>query len=297
VDNVDFHAAAGTTINGYIFEGTTPITTETTVELYTLIEFMTNAVPSRTAVTNENGLYSLIGVADGLYIIKPVLDGYSFEPVTTFITVLNNDQNDINFWGTTGLSLSGRVTNVFGFPFSDIAVTLSGTSTGETTTDSSGQYIFTGLTAGQYTVSVSNEYYELRPESITKQITVDSIESNNFIADPICPVVYLNIPPFGPAGSLINIYGINFESRDQSNDEVLVTIGDTGVSVTPGVYFGYQDPATWIKADVVQWLNGRILVDAPGGLGVYHVYVVITDEDGEGCVYQNPFPTNIFFSY
>jgi len=298
IDNVDFQVSnSGETINGYVFEGTSPISTETTIELYTLIEFITDTTPSRTTKTNENGLYSLIGVADGLYIIKPVLEGYSFDPATTFVTVLNNDQNDINFRGITGLSLSGKVTNIFGLPFSDIAVTLTGTSTGETTTDSSGQYIFTGLTAGQYTVAVSNEFYDLRPASITKQITSESIESNNFIADPICPVVYLNIPPFGSAGSLINIYGINFESRDQSNDDVTVTIGDTGVSVTPGVYFGYQDPSTWIKADVVQWLEGRILVDAPGGLGIYHVYVVITDEDGESCVYQNPFPTNIFFSY
>ncbi len=297
VDNVDFHAATGATVNGYIFEGTTPIATETTVELYTILEYLTNAEPSRTAVTNENGFYSIIGIANGLYIIKPVLDGYSFDPVTTFITLLDNDQNDINFRGITGLSISGKVSNIFGLPYADITISLSGSITGETTTDSSGQYIFTALTAGLYTVSVSNDFYDISPESIPVDVTTSNIESKNFTASPICPVVYLNIPFFGGEGTLVNIYGINFEDRDQSNDTTLVTIGDTGVSVSPGVYFGYEDPSTWIKADVEQWQSGRILAYAPGGLGFYNIFVVIVDEDGNGCVYQNSYPTNFFLSY
>lgn len=296
IDNVNFYAATGFTISGYIFDGTSPMDNATTVELYSFIDYFLGEEPIRTT-TSDNGFYSLIGVANGYYVVRPVLSGYSFDPATRPVMVFYDDSTSNNFTAISGLSISGKVTSIFQLPYADVQVTLSGDASSETFTNSSGQYIFTGLSVGQYTVSVSDDAYDIMPASLSVVIDVASADNKNFTASPICPVVYLNLPPFGPQGMLVNIYGINFGDRDPSGDEQTVTVGDTGVSVTPGVYFGYSDPATWIKADVIEWRSWRILADAPGGLGLYNVWVVTVDDDGSGCVYQTPYPTNIFLSY
>ena len=297
VDNVNFYAATGSTVSGFIYEGTSAIDNATTVELYTLLNYIFNEEPIRTVETDTNGQYSIIGVADGMYIVKPVLSGYSFEPATAFVRVYREDQQNINFWAASGLSISGRVADIFQLPYEDIQVTLSGSSTGETSTNASGQYIFTGLSAGRYTVSIQDDAFEFTPELVSVEVIASNIENKNFTASPICPLVYLNIPPFGPEGTLVNVYGLNFGNSDPSDIVETVTIGDTGISVTPGVYFGDSDPSTWMKADVEMWADWRVVVDAPGGFGFYNVWVVTVDDDGDGCLYQTPFPTNIFIAY
>jgi len=63
-----------------------------------------------------------------------------------------------------------------------VTVTLSGTSSGSTTTDEHGYYYFTGLSAGVYSVSACKTNYSISPASISVTITNTNQIGKNFTA-------------------------------------------------------------------------------------------------------------------
>ena len=173
-------------------------------------------------------------------------------------------------------------------------------SSDEVTTDDNGAYIFTGLTAGTYTVSVSNEDYDVKPEEVEKEITNENIEDVDFVMSTLCPLVYLNIPPVGTQGTYINIFGLNFgEDPEEAGNTSTVTIGQTDVSLTPGVYIGGTNPEKWIKCEIYSWEFWKIVAIAPQAFGLFNVWVVQPTEDGgsTACYISEPIISNIYFSY
>jgi hypothetical protein len=125
-------------------------------------------------------------------------------------------------WGVTAppatYTISGQIT-VGGSPLSGVTVTLSGSSSGTTTTDGSGNYSFTGLVAtGDYTVTPSKTNYTFTPTSRTFA-NLGSDQTGNFTATG-APAIGLN-PSSLSYGSII--------VGNSSN--LTVTISNTGTAI------------------------------------------------------------------
>jgi len=82
-------------------------------------------------------------------------------------------------------AISGTVT-YNGSGLSDVTMTLSGVSTGSTTTNSSGSYSLTGLSNGTYTVTPSKSGYTFTPTSRTVKINGANQTEINFTAAIAC---------------------------------------------------------------------------------------------------------------
>jgi hypothetical protein len=81
----------------------------------------------------------------------------------------------------TTYSISGIVT-VSGSGLSGVSMTLTGTSLATVTTDTSGNYTFSGLSNGNYTVTPSKAGYAFAPTSIAVTISGANQEDKNFTA-------------------------------------------------------------------------------------------------------------------
>jgi hypothetical protein len=79
----------------------------------------------------------------------------------------------------TYYSISGTVT-FSGNPLAGATISLTGTRSGSTTTDSSGNYSFTGLSNGSYTVTPSGFGYTYAPTSIAVTMNGANVTGKNF---------------------------------------------------------------------------------------------------------------------
>ncbi len=109
--------------------------------------------------TSNGGFYQFSDVEGGTYTVS--ISGYpadaSFDATSAEVTISSTGQTVTrNFSGSyiRTASLMGMVT-VEGVGLPGITVDVSGRDAAQTTTDANGQYTFTGLRAGNYTVEIS----------------------------------------------------------------------------------------------------------------------------------------------
>ena len=112
-------------------------------------------------MTADDGSYSFSGLRRGDYTVSvtnPNADMYSFPTTSRAVSVaIGQAHTDVSFAGTMIRrgSISGQV-SVEGMGLDSVTVTLSGAHDATTMTDASGQYAFSGLGGGSYTVSMTN---------------------------------------------------------------------------------------------------------------------------------------------
>ena len=111
------------------------------------------------AVTANGGMYRFDGVEAGAYTItiSNYPDDASFDHTSAAATIATDGQTvTVNFPGTyiRTSSIMGTVT-VDNEGLGGVTVTISGTGDSETLTDGNGQYAFTGLRAGNYTIEIT----------------------------------------------------------------------------------------------------------------------------------------------
>jgi len=143
---------------------------------------------SGTVKTDASGNYTFTGLANGSYTITPSLSGYVFNPVSEAVKINGANITSINFIATANTNptynISGTVTVSSGGALLGVTATLSGNNSGTGTTDASGNYTFTGLTNGSYTITPSLKGYTFNPTSIAVVINGANATSNNFTATP-----------------------------------------------------------------------------------------------------------------
>ncbi len=137
-----------------------------------------------TVVSNAGGNYSFSGLANGTYAVTPSAAGYTFTPPSITATVNKGNVIGQNFVATSltnvTYSISGAVTTSGGSALAGVTMTLSGAASGTTTTDTSGNYSFTGLANGTYTVTPSLTGYTFSPTSITVTVNNGNVTGQNF---------------------------------------------------------------------------------------------------------------------
>ena len=140
---------------------------------------------SDTTTTDLNGDYFFGGITNGNYTITPSKSGYTFNPVSKSITVSGADETGVNFDSTEVIytySISGKVS---GDIQSGVTMTLSGDNSDTTTTNLNGDYSFSGLGNGSYTVSPSKSGYTFSPTSESMTVSDSNERGVDFTATEV----------------------------------------------------------------------------------------------------------------
>jgi inhibitor of cysteine peptidase len=140
---------------------------------------------SANVITDASGNYAFTGLDNGSYTITPSRTGYTFSPTSSPRTVSGADIPGVNFTATAVQaathSISGRVTSN-GSGLSGVTMALTGASSANVITDGSGNYTFTGLDNGSYTITPSRTGYTFSPTSSPRTVSGADIPGVNFTA-------------------------------------------------------------------------------------------------------------------
>ena len=136
---------------------------------------------NKTVSTNSQGLYNFTNIAAGSYTITPSGNGCTFDPPEIPVTI-PADSTGNNFTVTFGIS--GTVT-ISGAGQSGVTVTLSGAAGQTTTTDIGGNYSFSPLSQGAYTVTPTKLAYTFSPPKRSVPIKSAGSIAANFVAKEV----------------------------------------------------------------------------------------------------------------
>jgi len=134
------------------------------------------------ASTDSSGNFGFTSLGAGNYTVAPGQAGYVFTPVSVAVTftAASAALTQVAFTGTASSAASYSIAGtVSGSVAAGVTITLNGTNVGSTVTDSSGNYTFTGVVSGTYTVNASLGGYTFNPPLIVSVSAADS-SANNF---------------------------------------------------------------------------------------------------------------------
>lgn len=145
-------------LTGYTIQGTVTLSGAG-------LEGVTVTAGGKSASTQSDGTYTVVGLSSGTYNVAPSATGYTFSPTARSVTVGPN-QTGVDFAASTtggggSFSISGTITTG-GSPLAGVTVVAGSQAT---TSAADGSYKFTGLTAGSYTVQPSLSGYSFSPSS------------------------------------------------------------------------------------------------------------------------------------
>jgi hypothetical protein len=128
------------------------------------------------------GNYSFGGILNGSYVVSATNPGVTFTPSSRSVTVSNGVVAGVNFTAavTNPLSISGKVTGG-----GTVVMTLAGAAAATTTVDASGNYTFSGLLSGSYTVTPAAPTYIFTPGTQAVVVVGASVAGVNF-AGQVC---------------------------------------------------------------------------------------------------------------
>ncbi len=130
--------------------------------------------------TDGSGNYSFSGLPNGVYIVTPSESGYTFSPMSSVVTVNGANVTGRNFTVTAApntYSISGTVS---GATAAGVRVALTGAAAASTSTDGSGNYSFSGLLNGDYTITPDKSGYTFSPASIPVTVSDANLTGQNF---------------------------------------------------------------------------------------------------------------------
>ena len=176
-DDLAFMTGSGTTPTTYSISGTVSGDTASGVTMNLTGD------ASASTTTDSSGNYTFSGLADGgSYTVTPSESGYTFSPSSIDVTISGSNQTGENFTATqvvTTHSISGTVS---GDTASGVTMNLTGDASASTTTDSSGNYTFSDLADGSYTVTPSESGYTFSPTSLGVSLSGSNQTGKNFTA-------------------------------------------------------------------------------------------------------------------
>ncbi len=127
-----------------------------------------NGSQSATTTTDANGSYSLAGLTEGNYTVTASKAHYTFDTPTRSFTALSSNQT-ADFTATINkYTIGGRLLDVAtGNAMQGVTVTVSGSQSATTSSDSNGNFSFQLPALGNYTLTPSLKHYSFQPASLT----------------------------------------------------------------------------------------------------------------------------------
>jgi hypothetical protein len=132
-----------------------------------------------TTTTNSYGRYKFTGLDSMSFIITPAKPGYSFTPAVKIVHVNGSDVTDVDFTGATYF-ISGTVKKPGGAGIPNVLMTLSGAADVTVYTDSSGNFGFTKLADGNYTITPGKPGVTFTPHNKTVDIGGANMNGQDF---------------------------------------------------------------------------------------------------------------------
>ena len=184
----------------------------------------------------EATIYSFTGMNDGGFPLSSLsIDSSGALYGTTCCAGSGKNGTAFQFQGTT-YTISGQVT-LSGSGFSGVTVTLSGSQSGSTVTDSTGNYWFTVAGAGNYTVTPSLTGYTFTPTSQTFN-NISANQTANFTATPALTISgQVTLNGSGLSGVTMSLTGSQTGSAttDSSGNYTFTVTSGGNYSVTPSL--------------------------------------------------------------
>jgi Carboxypeptidase regulatory-like domain len=134
---------------------------------------------TNSTATDSSGNFSFARVGAGNYTISASKTGYVFTPVSRAAIVSSASLTDVSFAATASTAAAYTISGtVNGSVAAGVVITLNGSNVGSAVTDLSGNYTFTGLISGTYTVTASLDGYSFTSPLIVSLGSVDSANNN-----------------------------------------------------------------------------------------------------------------------
>ena len=136
-----------------------------------------NGPETTTTTADGSGNFSFSGQINGTYTLTPTNPGVTFTPASRTVTINGGSVIGVNFTATVTnpLSISGVINGGAG-----VTVNLAGKATATTTTDGSGNYAFSGLLPGSYSVTPVKDAFVFTPGTQTVTLSGTSATGVNF---------------------------------------------------------------------------------------------------------------------
>jgi hypothetical protein len=138
-------------------------------------------------VTDASGSYAFTELAPGDYVVTAAYPGYAFTPAERTATVGTSDVTGQDFASVATHRIAGRIS---GDVIQGVTVSLSGTATGDATTDASGYFEFADLVDGAYVVRPSLDGYTFGPPQRSVTLSGANVVDANFTASVAPPATY-----------------------------------------------------------------------------------------------------------
>jgi len=152
---------------------------------------------SGSTTANSSGAFTFSGLKNGTYTLTPSRTGYTFSPTSQNVTVNGATVTGVSFTATQQVtptySISGTISPVAGG--NGAAVTLSGAASASTTANTSGNYTFSGLANGTYTVTPSLVGYTYSPASQNATVNGANVSGVNFAASVVAVAPTITTQP------------------------------------------------------------------------------------------------------
>jgi hypothetical protein len=168
------------TAGSYAISGQVTASTGTALSGVTVV---VSGAAGASITTNSSGNFSITGLSGtGIYTVTPSLLGYTFNPPSQTFTNPAANQSASFTASPETFSIAGQVTVSGGGPLTGVTLTLSGSSSGWTTPDSTGTYSFTSLPGGgSCTITPVQNGYSFNPSSWTFN-PLEANQTANFTA-------------------------------------------------------------------------------------------------------------------
>src|ERR1700730_9108731 len=145
-----------------------------------------NGTTITTTTANATGSYSFTGLANGTYTVTPTKTGFTFNPASQTAVVNGADVTVPTFAATAvSFSISGGISPAASGSGSTVTLAQNGTTITTTTANASGNYSFTGLANGTYTVTPSKTGFTFNPTSQTAVVSGSNVTVPTFAATAV----------------------------------------------------------------------------------------------------------------
>ncbi|HEX3740985.1 MAG TPA: galactose oxidase-like domain-containing protein [Terriglobales bacterium] len=197
-----------------------------------------------TATPDGSGSYSFSDLANGSYTVTPNKSGQTFTPPSQNISIAGSSISGVNFalqtWGIAGTVSPASAS-------SGTTIMLSGSASASTSPDGSGNYTFSDLPNGTYSVTPSNSGFTFNPANQPVSISSANVNGINFsaTANPTWSISGTITPPNLGANVLLTLSGSgtgtvnadgtgNYIFNNLANGSYTITPSQASEAFTPG---------------------------------------------------------------
>jgi hypothetical protein len=162
-----------------------------------------------TVTADANGNYTFTGLANGSYTVTPTKAGFSFTPVNRAVTVNGANVTAINFTATAvTYSITGTISPASLGSGAIVTLSQSGSIIATATADANGNYGFTSVANGTYTVTPTRSGFSFTP--VNRAVTVNgaNLTAINFTAAAITYSITGTVSPVANgSGATVTLSG------------------------------------------------------------------------------------------